>query len=112
MASVSFTSWISLQFKELVLIFRGQCRRIMDTKDKLFFSAMAKVIYSARKDKKMTQSELAVSSGLDRTYISDIERGKRNPTISVLLRLAEALGVSVSVLILRTEYIVKEGKLL
>ncbi|WP_418314516.1 helix-turn-helix domain-containing protein [Roseomonas gilardii] len=34
--------------------------------------------------------------GLDRTYVSGIERGLRNPTLLVLLRLAQALEVSVT----------------
>ncbi len=36
------------------------------------------------------------AAGLDRTYVSGIERGLRNPTLLVLLRLAQALEVSVT----------------
>ncbi|MFQ3668323.1 MAG: helix-turn-helix transcriptional regulator, partial [Fimbriimonadaceae bacterium] len=39
----------------------------------------------------MTQLELAERSGLHLTYISGIERGTRNPTLSVLERLAAGL---------------------
>lgn len=31
--------------------------------------------------------------GLDRTYISGLERGRRNPTLDVIVKLAEALNV-------------------
>lgn len=41
----------------------------------------------------VSQEEFADRVGLDRTYVSGIERGLRNPTLLVLLRLARALGV-------------------
>jgi transcriptional regulator with XRE-family HTH domain len=41
---------------------------------------------------------LADRSGLDRTYISGVERGVRNPTLQVMQRLAEALGADLDVL--------------
>ena len=45
----------------------------------------------ARKALNLSQEELAFEAGLDRTYISQVERGKRNMTIVVLARLATAL---------------------
>ena len=48
-----------------------------------------------RKAAHMTQSQLAESSGVSRQTISDIETGKHDPTISVALLLARALGVKV-----------------
>jgi transcriptional regulator with XRE-family HTH domain len=41
----------------------------------------------------ITQEELGFRSGLDRTYISGIERGLRNPSISSAAKIAEAMGV-------------------
>jgi transcriptional regulator with XRE-family HTH domain len=46
-----------------------------------------------------SQEELAEKSGLHRTYISGIERGVRNPTLSIIDRLAKALGVPASELL-------------
>jgi transcriptional regulator with XRE-family HTH domain len=42
---------------------------------------------------KFTQEVLAERAGLDRTYISDIERGTRNPGVKNIARLAKALGI-------------------
>lgn len=47
-----------------------------------------------RKGRGWTQEELAERSGLSQQYISDLERGKRNPTIVTIYELAQALGVS------------------
>ncbi len=41
----------------------------------------------------ISQEDLADQVGLDRTYVSGIERGIRNPTFLVLLRLARVLGI-------------------
>lgn len=44
--------------------------------------------------KGLTQEEFAERSGFSQQYISDLERGRRNPTIVSLYELAQALGVS------------------
>ena len=47
-----------------------------------------------RGEKELSQEAFAHEAGIHRTYVSDIERGARNPTITVIERLAKALGVS------------------
>ncbi len=47
-----------------------------------------------RLDRGVTQEELAVKSGFGQNYISDLERGRRNPTVVTLWEIAEALGVT------------------
>jgi transcriptional regulator with XRE-family HTH domain len=47
-----------------------------------------------RSDAGLSQDKLAEKADLDRTYLSGIERGVRNPGIKTVLRLARALGVS------------------
>lgn len=43
----------------------------------------------------LSQEALAVDAGIDRTYVSRVERELENPTIAVLERIAKALGVDV-----------------
>ena len=40
----------------------------------------------------MTQEELAFEAKIDLTYVGGIERGKRNPSLLVMARIAEALS--------------------
>lgn len=47
-----------------------------------------------RKEKGLTQEQLAEISGLSQQYISGLEQGRRNPTIVTIHELAVALGVS------------------
>ena len=47
-----------------------------------------------RKLKGITQEQLAVAAGMERSYVSDIERGTRNPSVLALGRLADALKVA------------------
>jgi len=46
-----------------------------------------------------SQEKLAYLAGLDRTYIGGIEQGRRNPTLSSLSSIANALGISLSKLL-------------
>jgi transcriptional regulator with XRE-family HTH domain len=52
-----------------------------------------------RKAKGWSQEQFAFEAGIHRTYISDLERGARNPTINVLEKLASCLDVTASALI-------------
>jgi len=47
---------------------------------------------------RLSQEELADRAGLDRTYVSGIERSRRNPTLKVQQQLADALGVDLDVI--------------
>jgi len=49
-----------------------------------------------RKLKGMTQEQLALEAGMERSYVSDLERGERNPSVRALGRLAVALSVEPS----------------
>ena len=47
-----------------------------------------------RREKGFTQERFAEVSGFTQQYVSDLERGRRNPTVVTLFHLASALGIS------------------
>lgn len=49
----------------------------------------------------MSQEELAFAAEMKRSYVSDLERGTRNPSVRALGRLAAALGVEAAELVRR-----------
>jgi transcriptional regulator with XRE-family HTH domain len=55
----------------------------------------------ARQAAGLTQEQLALEARIDLTYAGGIERGRRNPSVKVLARIAEALGVEPAELIRR-----------
>jgi transcriptional regulator with XRE-family HTH domain len=57
---------------------------------------LAKNIRTLRLEKGWSQEDFADRADIHRTYVSDIERGRRNPTITVVAKLALPLGVSAS----------------
>jgi len=61
--------------------------------------SFAKVLKSMRKMRTMSQEELAFRSDLDRTYISMLERGIYQPTITTLFALSKALNIKSSEMI-------------
>ena len=61
------------------------------------------VLKELRKQKKSSQSELANLAELDRTYISLLERGLRQPTIETIFKIAEALNTKASIIIQKIE---------
>ena len=52
-----------------------------------------------RKLKGLSQERLALDAGMERSYVSDLERGTRNPSVRALGRLAEALNVEPNTLL-------------
>ena len=58
-----------------------------------------KRVKAYRLDKEISQEELAHIADSNRTYISDVERGTRNPSIEVVERIAKALNVTMGELL-------------
>lgn len=58
----------------------------------------------------VTQEELAFQAGVDRTFVSRLERGIRQPTITTLLGLGAALGISATELVRETEAAYMRGQ--
>jgi transcriptional regulator with XRE-family HTH domain len=66
-------------------------------------AALGRVVREIRHERGWTQETLAEHASLHWTYIGGIERGERNPSWENVVKLARALGVSVSELAARAE---------
>jgi len=60
-------------------------------------------IRQIRREKKITQEELADKASINRSYLSVIENGHSSPTVEVVERLAKGLGVNLWTLLAETE---------
>lgn len=70
---------------------------------KVYIKSFGKVLQSIRLKKGLSQEQLAFECELDRTYISMLERCIRQPSLTTIVKLATALGVKPSKLLLETE---------
>lgn len=61
------------------------------------------VIKELRKERKLSQERLADEASLDRTFLSQLETGRKQPSLLTILQLANALRVEASDLIQRME---------
>ncbi|GGC12794.1 transcriptional regulator [Marivita lacus] len=59
-------------------------------------SRVSRNIQRIRREKGLSQEEVAHRADIHQTYLSGVETGKRNPSILVVERIAKALGVDVS----------------
>lgn len=69
--------------------------------------AFGQVLKDLRTERGLSQQQLALDSELDRTYISLLERGLRQPTLGTIFQLAEVLKFSASDIVARVEKVVR-----
>lgn len=60
------------------------------------YTQLGKRIIYLRKLKKMSQLDLALDAEINKNYLSDLERGRRNPSLMILNRIAIALDITMS----------------
>ncbi len=68
-----------------------------------FKRALGQVIYKLRKERNISQEQLALNAEVDRTRMGEIERGEANPTIDTLNRIARTLDQTLGSVILEAE---------
>ena len=68
-----------------------------------YHAAFGRATKALRKESKQTQQQVADQMGVPATFVSDIERGVRNVSLSTMLNLADALGCTLSYLVSRAE---------
>jgi transcriptional regulator with XRE-family HTH domain len=75
----------------------------MDTrysqKDQAFLKKLGQAIKEARQEKGLSQEGLALTAGIDRSYIGGVERGERNISALNLKKISDALKLSLSELV-------------
>ena len=69
------------------------------TKSKTISKKFGKNLKKIRLEKKMSQGDVARALGVHRSYISGLERGVRNPTLTNIERIAKALGINIQKLL-------------
>jgi transcriptional regulator with XRE-family HTH domain len=70
------------------------------------------VLRRYRVERDISQEELAYLAGVDRTFVSRLERGLRQPTMTTLIGIGLALGVSAADMVRETEQVyLKQAKL-
>ena len=57
---------------------------------------LADRIKSLRRSKRWSQEQLAERASIQRSYLADLERGYRNPSVRTLLKVANAIGLPIS----------------
>ena len=71
-------------------------------------SYVGPALRALREKKDLSQEELAFRARLDRTYISGIERSRRNPSIRSLQRIVDAIGIGLDVLFVDARKLAEE----
>lgn len=72
-------------------------------------AAFGAVLRRLREAKGISQEALALEAGLDRTFVSQIERGVRQPTLTSLFALAKAVGTPPDKLLYQVSKSLKGG---
>ncbi|MDB6011981.1 MAG: family transcriptional regulator [Gammaproteobacteria bacterium] len=70
-------------------------------------TVFGQVLREQRLSRELSQEELALAADVDRTFVSQMERGIRQPTITTLMKLAGALGIQPSTLVIRMEKLMR-----
>lgn len=66
------------------------------SKNEKLLKEIGTMIIKLREKQEMSQEDLAYKAGIDRTYISGIEKGDRNISVTTYTKLANALGVNIN----------------
>ncbi|WP_017753716.1 helix-turn-helix domain-containing protein [Calidifontibacillus oryziterrae] len=72
--------------------------------------AFGVIIKHHREKLSLSQEKLALESGLDRTYISLLERGKRKPTVNSIFSISSTLKMKPHLLIKEVELVLEKDK--
>ncbi len=71
----------------------------MNRERKKYCNDFGEAVRKSRVRVGLTQEDLAERSGIDRSYIGGVERGERNPTLVVICKIADGLGIQLAELL-------------
>jgi transcriptional regulator with XRE-family HTH domain len=72
--------------------------------------AFGQVLRALRRGAGLSQEQLAFAAEIERNFVSLIERGKNQPTIRVIFKLAQALGLPASTMLSLVEDMLRESQ--
>ena len=72
--------------------------------------ATGQTLRAARKRKGYTQEQLALEAGAERNYVSLIELGRNSPSLRMLFKLCEALGLAPSAFLTEVEELLARSR--
>ena len=72
--------------------------------------AFGRVIRAMREKAQVAQDAFALVAGIDRSYYGKLERGERQPSLGLILRVSEALGVSAAEIVAEVESLREASK--
>jgi transcriptional regulator with XRE-family HTH domain len=81
-------------------------------KPKQFLSNLGKAIRQARRQKRMTQEDVAELAGVNPKHLGEVELGKANPTVVFLLKVSSPLGVEMPDLFIGSQSLQAEDALI
>jgi len=76
-------------------------------KYKYIFGRLGKEITRIRKERNLSQENLAFEAHIDRSYMTEVEKGKTNPSLKVLLKISRGLDTSLWRLIKHSQSLIK-----
>ena len=74
-------------------------KSVYDEHEQALLLSFGKRLTYLRKEKKWSQLDLSIESGFAISFLSDLEKGRRNPSLLTLHRLASTFGITVEVLL-------------
>lgn len=80
---------------------------IVERKRRLLSLAFGQAVRIVRSKLGVSQEGLAYKAEIQRSYMGEIERGEKNPSLAIILRIAMALDISTTVLLAEMEIILK-----
>ena len=76
---------------------------------KIYIKTFGNILQAIRMKKGFSQEKLALECGLDRTFISMLERGVRQPSLTTLVKISNTLQIKPSKLLVETEKKIVKG---